>query len=294
MHASLRTDKIRKPMRHAASLLCLSLGCLAMPSLADEPSRPVKALGERKLAPPVSQKSVPGKSTAALISSKTGSFNPLQAGYAALLQQDHRKAEQAYRLALKNTADQRDAWLGLATIAHQQERIEDARAAYQRVLRLDPQNITAQAGLIQLLAVAASETAIHLARELAERQPHSATAQAALADALAQGGRLNEARPAYAAASALAPLDSIHAYNLAVACDHLHDTSQARQHYKRAIQLAEQTEMTARTTVLHSLARQRLAQLRPPPDAVSDDNDTRETNPTTAASAAATRTPAMP
>ncbi|SMB24255.1 protein of unknown function [Sterolibacterium denitrificans] len=196
--------------------------------------------------------------------------NALETGYAALMRGDYLAAEAAYRQALQHPADERDAWLGLASVAHHQGRLDAAWEGYRRVLRHDPQNLTAQAGLIGLLSTTAPENAAALARELAERHPQSAAAQAVLGETLARTERLAEARQAFLAASTLAPNDGIHAYNLAVALDRLQRPAQAASHYERAIFLAGQSGMGdaggAYGLVHRSLldvARQRLAQLRP-------------------------------
>lgn len=205
------------------------------------------------------------KSRAPVITMRPATANALETGHAALLKEDYPGAERAYRQALQYPADERDAWLGLASVAHHQGRLDEAEEGYRRALRHDPQNVTAQAGLISLLTATAPENAAALARALAERHPRSATAQAVLGDVLARMERLGEAQQAFFAASTLAPDDSIHAYNLAVALDRLHRPAQAASHYAQAIFLAGQSGAAHRSLPAAALAsaRQRLAQLRP-------------------------------
>lgn len=58
------------------------------------------------------------------------------------------EAQRGYENVLRGDAKNTDALLGLATIAARQEKMERAQAFYQYALESDPNNATAQAGVI--------------------------------------------------------------------------------------------------------------------------------------------------
>ena len=183
----------------------------------------------------------------------------LEAGYAALTQGRLDDAAAAYRRALMGNAEERDALLGLAHIAHRQGHPAEARDLYRRVLRQDPENAVANAGLLALLSEDEQQNAGGLARELSERNPGSAAAFATLGSIMAREGRLADAQQAFFKAANLEPENSLHAYNLAVALDRLHKPDLATRYYERAIALADKSG--APNAIPRAIALQRLAQL---------------------------------
>jgi tetratricopeptide (TPR) repeat protein len=192
------------------------------PSAKPAPTQP-KELVMRPTSPPP------------VFSPKVSSQGSLEQGYAALLDGRLDDAAQAYSAALAANPVERDALLGLAYVAHSKGRREEAQALYRKVLRLEPSNSVANAGLIALEAGSNGASNSDRARALAARQPDSAAVQALAASALVQDGLLAEAALAFSRAQGLEPNNPWHSYNLAVALDRLGNYAQALEQYDKAL-----------------------------------------------------------
>ncbi len=192
------------------------------PSAKPAPTQPKELVSRPTSPPPV-------------FSPKVSSQGSLEQGYAALLDGRLDDAALAYGAALASNPMERDALLGLAYVAHSKGRREEAQALYRKVLRLEPGNSVANAGLIALEAASNGASNSDRAKALASRQPDSAAAQALAAGALVQDGLLAEAALAFSRAQGLEPNNPWHSYNLAVALDRLGNYAQALEQYDRAL-----------------------------------------------------------
>ena len=251
-----------------------------VPVVSDAPNRPVVPKGATPASatratrePPdsvvspapsraVAKPSTPPKAATALVQSRTVGPSALELGYAALVEGRLPAAAQAYGQALLANPEERDALLGLAYIAHQQGRIEEARGYYQRVLRQDPGNAIARSGLLTTNAVDDPQLVASRSREVAEQNPDSAAAHSALGHAMVREGRLAEAQQAFFRAHSLEPGVALHAFNLAVALDRLRNFGPARQYYERALALSAQTGGERPSGVPQAAVQTRLDQLR--------------------------------
>ncbi len=205
-----------------------------------------------------------------VFSTKLTAQGQLEQGYTALVAGRLDDAAQAYNAALASNPLETDALLGLAYVAHSKGRREEAQALYAKVLRIDPGNSIANAGLIALDAgTNAGATKGDRAKALAASQPDSAAAQAQAANALAQEGLVAEAALAYGRAHALEPSNPWHSYNLAVALDKLGNYAQAVEQYDKAVQNASRTPTPLGAQRIQSV-RTRLIQLRQLLDPESD------------------------
>lgn len=172
----------------------------------------------------------------------TGPVKPaslMTSAYAAYQTGKPDEAARLYREVLRNDPGQRDAWLGLAVIAHAGNQREPAMDAYKRVLRLEPQNPTALAGLSSLNGSSDEPRQESRLRELLARSPQEADLNHALGLVLSGEQRWSEAQPLFFKAHALAPQEPKFAYNLAVTLDHLRKSSLAIQYYDTALTLAK-------------------------------------------------------
>lgn len=163
----------------------------------------------------------------------------MDSAYAAYQAGDTAEASRLYREVLKSDATQRDAWLGLAVIAHAANQLEPAMDAYRRVLRLEPQNATALAGVSSISRAAGEPQQESRLRELLARSPQDADLNHALALVLSGEQRWSEAQLLFFKAHALAPKEPQFAYNLAVTLDHMRKTTLAAQYYETALALAQ-------------------------------------------------------
>lgn len=159
----------------------------------------------------------------------------LQAGYSALRAGDVDAAEHAYAHALALAPDNRDALLGAASVA--QRRGDDSRAAalYRRVLRDHPDDDHARAALTGLEGTRAPRRSETELKNLLRDRPDSAALHFALGNVYAAESRWSEAQNAYFEAYRAAPDNPDHAYNLAVALDHLGQRDAARDYYREAL-----------------------------------------------------------
>lgn len=212
-------------------------------------NKPATAASSRKVTPTLLQ---------------TGSSGPslLETGYAALTRGRLQEASQAYNQALSGNPEERDALLGLAYIAHHQGREDDARAYYKRVLRQDPGNPTARAGLLTLSPSADINELGSRASEVVEQNPDSAAAQSALGHGLVRQGRLADAQLAFQRAQNLEPTVALHAFNLAVALDRMRSYEPALTYYQRALALSAQAGGERTSGVPQAVVESRLDQLR--------------------------------
>jgi tetratricopeptide (TPR) repeat protein len=161
----------------------------------------------------------------------------LRAARSALQAGDEAGAMRLYEEAAR--ADNRNvgALLGLGAIAARRGDRDAARAHYQRVLRLEPRNATALGALLALFPVFdRADTEIRL-KALIAREP-SAFLYGSLAQLYAGRSMWPQAQDAYFEAYRLEPDNADHAYNLAVALEHIGQHEPALDHYRRALKLA--------------------------------------------------------
>ncbi len=217
-------------------------------SAARPPLRPLIAAPVRR-ADAVASASAPAprasasarNATQLTVTSGADRFTPmLAAAYASFQTGKLDAAEAAYREVVKADPTQRDAWLGLAVIAHAGDRRSEAAEAYQQVLRLDPRNGTALTGLNNLDRSTNGPTEESRLRELLVAQPQSADLNHGLGLLMAAEQRWAEAQPLFFKAHSVAPVEPQYAFNLAVALDRMHKPDLAKQYYRTALQLAQQ------------------------------------------------------
>ena len=141
-------------------------------------------------------------------------------------------------MVLRNDNKNIDALLGMATLAAHQGQNEWAQAYYLRALESDPNDPTAQAGLINIRGASnpgASESQLKTA--LAS-QPESSALYFALGNLYARQERWSEAQQAYFRAYSNEPNNADFIFNLAVSLDHLHQNKLAAQYYQMALNAA--------------------------------------------------------
>lgn len=234
--------------RMAASVLALPLGC--PPGTLPPDCMDADSAGNVGL---VLQGSVQSRSSEPSI---------LEQGYSALTQGRLQEAQTAYAGALQINPEERDALLGMAYIAQKQQRPDDAQAYYRQVLRQEPDNAVARAGLLTLNSLSNSQEFSSQSRLFAEQNPASAAAQSMLGHALVRQDRLADAQLAFAKALQLEPTVARHAYNLAIALDRLHDYTGAQRYYERALALLAQPGGERTSGFALADVQLRLAQLR--------------------------------
>ena len=145
---------------------------------------------------------------------------------------------EAQRLYTQAAARERsvDALLGLAVIAGARNRDDDAARLYREVLERDPRNATAQAALLDLLGNTDRQATESRLKTLIEREP-SANLYQTLGNLYAEQNRWGDAQAAYFEAYRAAPGNADYAFNLAVSLDRLHQPEAALPYYEKALSL---------------------------------------------------------
>lgn len=157
----------------------------------------------------------------------------LSAAYKALVQGDLGSAQQQYQKVLHQDPNNRDALLGLATIATAGNQQASAAAYYDRMMEIDPADPDAVAAIAARDAdLARSES--RLKRALNER-PDAAVLHFALGNVYARQARWSEAQRSYFRAYASAPENGNYIFNLAVSLDKLEQARLAAEFYRKAL-----------------------------------------------------------
>ena len=196
---------------------------------------PAPAVGNRKAPALASATAAPASAPPLVVRSEAN--RQLQDAWTALGQGDAARALGLYRQVLAERPDDPDASLGVAVALHQQKNLTEAWAAYQRSLKLWPDNATARTGLLAILSESDALTAESRLSEWVQSRPRDAAAQAALGNLLGRQARWADALPWLARAQSLEPAQATYAYNLAVALDQSHRYAEAARHYQMALQL---------------------------------------------------------
>jgi tetratricopeptide (TPR) repeat protein len=161
----------------------------------------------------------------------------LERAYDAYQRGDLAAARQDYHEALKLDPKNRDALLGLATIAARNGEFNEAEARYLRLLEADPRDSHAMAGLIALRGQADPMQSESRLKGMIANQPEAGYLHFALGNQMAAQARWAEAQESYFKAVGSDPDSPDYAYNLAVSLDHLRQTKPALEYYQKALAL---------------------------------------------------------
>jgi Tfp pilus assembly protein PilF len=165
-------------------------------------------------------------------------LNPLLTQAYGLLQKGNlEEASALYGKVSQSEPLNIDALLGLAYIAVQESRTDEATKHYLRILELSPRHTIAQAALIGLMGRADPSASEARLKQLIAREP-SAFLHFVLGNLYAEQSHWSQAQQSYFQAHHLEPKNPDYAYNLAVGLDHLRQAKVALNFYRRAEQLA--------------------------------------------------------
>ncbi|GEM_PF-1553825 len=164
-----------------------------------------------------------------------------------------------YQKVLQQQPKNRDALLGMAALAQQDEQTEPARAYYAQVLQWHPGDAVAETGLLNLTPGKPAADQEQQLRERLAQQPKADWLHFALGNLYSRQNRWREAEEAYFQAYHNAPQQPDYAYNLAVSLEHLQKPRSALGFYEEALQ---QIEKGAKASFATEQVRQRITQLR--------------------------------
>lgn len=190
---------------------------------------------------------------------RTSTDHTLNLAYEAWLADRLDDARRAYEHVLRGDPRNTDALLGLAAIASRQGQNDRAQHLYQRVIDADPNEATAQAALINLRAQNDGGPSESRLRTLLASQPDSPSLHFALGNLYARQSRWKEAQQAFFQSYALEPDNADYIFNVAVSLDHLRQAKLAAQYYRMALSAAE----TRHGTFDKNAIAKRVAELQP-------------------------------
>ncbi|MFT3847547.1 MAG: tetratricopeptide repeat protein [Propionivibrio sp.] len=159
-------------------------------------------------------------------------YDALQAGHLDV-------AQRAYQHVLRGDPKNTDALLGLATAAARQGDTGRAHSYYLLALEANPNDPTAQAGVIQTRGQSDPVQSESRLKTALANQPDSPALLFALGNLYASEQRWSEAQQAYFRAYATEPDNADFIFNLAVSLDQLHQDKLAAQYYQMALNAAE-------------------------------------------------------
>jgi tetratricopeptide (TPR) repeat protein len=142
------------------------------------------------------------------------------------------KAQQHYQTVLTAESNNPDALLGLAAIAQHHHADSLAQNYYARVLKHDPRNAIAHAGIASFSTDDNRESRL---KTLLNEQPEAPSLQLALGNHYAEQSKWNEAQQAYFNAFKLAPNNAELAFNLAISLEKIGQRKLAAKYYQQAL-----------------------------------------------------------
>ena len=187
----------------------------------------------------------------------------LEHAYDALLAGKLSEAQRGYEQVLRSDAKNTDALNGLATIAASQGQADRAEAYYLRALESDPNDATAQAGLINIRGQDDTGLSESRLKTALSSQPDSPVLHFALGNFYARQQRWSEAQQAYFKAYSAEPDNADFIFNLAVSLDHLHQNKLAAQYYQMALSAAAAYNSSRNLAFDKSQVNTRILELQP-------------------------------
>ena len=161
----------------------------------------------------------------------------LRDAYTAFHNEDYRKSESLYQKVKKREPTNRDALLGLAAIGIKEKRFEYARQKYQFLLKLNPRDSLAIAGMSSIENRVDPQLNESQLKFMLKQQPDSAHLYFALGSQYSVQGKWAEAQSAFFSAWSAENKNADYAYNLAVSLDHLDKKKQALDFYQLSLKL---------------------------------------------------------
>jgi len=152
---------------------------------------------------------------------------------------NYKQANKLYNQVLSREPKNRDALLGLSAIAVKQQRYEFARQKYQYLLRLNPKDSIAIAGINSIKNDTDPQLNESQLKFMLKEKPDSAHLHFALGTLYSSHKKWPEAQSAYFSAWSADNKNSDYAYNLAVSLDHLDKRDQALSFYELSIKLKQ-------------------------------------------------------
>jgi len=166
----------------------------------------------------------------------------LRDAYTAFHNEDYRKSESLYQKVKSREPNNRDALLGLAAIGIKEKRFEYARQKYQYLLKLNPRDSLAIAGMSSIESKVDPQLNESQLKFMLKQQPDSAHLYFALGSHYSSQNKWAEAQSAFFSAWSAENKNADYAYNLAVSLDHLDKKKQALDFYQLSLKLKQASD----------------------------------------------------
>ncbi len=161
--------------------------------------------------------------------------NNVGAGYDALVHGSYDTALGFYDRALKDEPTSILAQLGRAAALQKMHRNEEAHAAYEKVLKAEPDNREALSNITVILGESAPAEALNKLLDLEKAYPGFSPVKAQIGLTYAKMGSMPPALDYLRRAVALSPESIMYQYNLALVLDHLGESDQAVSVYETVL-----------------------------------------------------------
>ena len=181
-------------------------------------------------------------------------YADVQAGFHAYANGDYGHAERLYRAALATDPNDGQALAGLAAVLQRTARADQSIPVYERMLVLDPLDVSASASLLAHAksgAPADDETRVKL---LIQRHPEAAALHFTMGLMMAKQSRWAEAHQAFLKANSLVPDNADYSYNVAVTAERLGRIEIARTYYEATLAMKDGSWLFDRQAVSRQLA----------------------------------------
>ncbi|SOE00036.1 tetratricopeptide repeat protein [Caenispirillum bisanense] len=163
----------------------------------------------------------------------------LAEAYTDLVRGNYGAALQTYTAIAERDPREVAALAGRAAALHKLRRVDEAQAAYERVLALQPDNREALANMITLIGDSAPRDAVRRLEALQAQAPDFSPVPAQLGMLYARLGDVDRAAAALRRAIGLSPDNALYHYNLAVVTDRAGRRADALRAYQQVLQLIE-------------------------------------------------------
>ena len=178
------------------------------------------------------------------------------------------EAQKSYQSVLHDDAANMDALLGLASALQHQDKLAEARSAYEQALIIDPSEAIALSALLLLEGLEGEERTTTISKaenqlkEAINRDPRLALPYFALGNLYAQESRWQEAQRAFFEAFSVEPENADYVFNMAVSLDHLHQQELALHYYLSALALSESTPFKNAASFSQAQLKTRISELK--------------------------------
>lgn len=163
----------------------------------------------------------------------------LNNAYQSYTAENYDAASKAYREVLSREPLNRDAWMGEAAVAVKLGKLETARAAYSKLLKMDPRDEIATAGMANLDEAKPDTLSESRLKFMLQQQPDAAHVHFALGNFYARQKKWLEAETSYFKAWQGNSENADYAFNLAVSLDQIGKHTEAERFYRSSLELSE-------------------------------------------------------